>query len=149
MPKSAFLENLFPKLANTSYEITSPQDTNYNCIAWAANDNSNAWWPDLFNQYYWPEKIPREKSLQAFIDAYQTLGYSVCNNGDVEQGFEKIALYEDLSGPSHAARQFSDGTWTSKLGDYEDINHVIDALEGKEYGRIVQFLKRPIKQKTI
>ena len=146
MPKSALLENIFPKLANTSYDITSPQDDNYNCIAWAANDNSNAWWPDPFNQYYWPEKIPREQSLQAFIDAYQTLGYSVCNNGDVEQGFEKIALYENLSGPSHAARQFLDGTWTSKLGDYEDINHVIDALEGVEYGQIVRFLKRHINK---
>ena len=146
MPKSAFLERIFPELARTSYDVTSPKDTNYNCIAWAANDNSSWWWPDPFNQYYWPENIPRELSLRAFIGAYSVLGYSVCDNGELEEGFEKIAIFENISGPSHATRQFPDGSWTSKLGTYEDIKHVIDALEGVEYGKIVQFLKRPIKK---
>lgn len=48
------------------------------------------------------------------------------------------------------ARQLSDGTWTSKCGDWEDIRHLtLDALEtggpyplDAAYGSPVGFMKR-------
>lgn len=50
--------------------------------------------------------------------------------------------------PTHAARQLPSGAWTSKLGEWEDIEHdTLEALEGSEgrgeaYGRVALILKR-------
>jgi hypothetical protein len=63
-----------------------------------------------------------------------------------EAGFEKIAIYVDLTDmlPSHIAR--SDGVaWKSKPGKLQDIEHLsLDLLEGDqywEYGIVERILK--------
>ena len=38
------LEVAFPGLCDTPYQITSPADDNYNCIAWAAGFGGSAVW---------------------------------------------------------------------------------------------------------
>jgi len=75
---------------------------------------------------YWPTQVARQVSMQAFADAFATLGYEVCEDGSFEVGVEKIAIFgtSDYTGdivPTHAARQHAVGTWTSKLGSMEDI----------------------------
>ena len=55
------LELRFPNLNGTGYEVTSPAQRGYNCIAWAAGDDSRE--PDSFGQYYWPEDLPREYTV--------------------------------------------------------------------------------------
>jgi hypothetical protein len=74
------------------------------------------------------------------------LGYQVCEDSAVENGFEKIAIYADMaSEPTHAARQLPNGKWTSKFGDFEDVRHVNpDCLEGPLYGKVAVFMKRGI-----
>jgi hypothetical protein len=123
-------------------------DTLYNCIAWAASDTLNWWWPDDpdIGDGYWPDGVPRELTIPAFLAAFQTVGYKECDDGDLEKGFEKIALYADKSSePTHAARQLSDGRWTSKFGDYEDVRHInLACLEGPFYGKVVAFMKRGV-----
>lgn len=142
---SSDLENSFPNLVSTEYKITSPIDLGYNCIAWAAGDQNNWWWPDEDEIFYWPVDAPRENTIEAFIQAYSLYGYSICENSSLEEGFEKIALYADVNGePTHAARQLSNGKWTSKLGECEDIEHELEGLFGDVYGSTAQFLKRPI-----
>jgi hypothetical protein len=32
------IERIFPALRGTAYQVTSPPDKKYNCIAWAAGD---------------------------------------------------------------------------------------------------------------
>jgi hypothetical protein len=104
-----------------SITITSPKDKNYNCIAWAAEDNENFWWPI---GGHWPEGMPRILNLQCFIFAYGSKGYVVTDKSDLEVGYSKIAIYVDQEGiPQHASRQLSDGWWTSKLGPSYDIRH--------------------------
>ena len=84
-----------------------------------------------------------ERSAAAFVEAFSTLGYEPCADGDLEDGFEKIAIYQSPGGIQHAARQLSTGRWTSKLGGLEDIEHASPAeLEGAEYGEVVQYLRR-------
>lgn len=137
-----------PNLAVDDYIITSPSDRRYNCIAWAAGNNSRWWWPDPLNIGSWPRGIPRQHTIAAFVQAYGTLGYGPCNDGSYEAGVEKVALYAigDASGrlsPTHAALQQADGTWTSKLGPCEDVTHfTLDCLHGPMYGSVVCFLKR-------
>lgn len=126
--------------------VTSPATTEYNCIAWAAGETDRFWWPDLMGVAYWPEGVPRQESLEAFVQAYRTLGYEPCDSAAVEFGVEKIAVYvDDLREPKHAARQLPSGKWTSKLGRGEDIEH--DALHGDyppscSYGHVAAILSR-------
>lgn len=138
------LEQLFPGLVATPYKVTSAATVNYNCIAWAAGDSSRWWWPDEFDQYHWPEEVPRQRTLDAFVQAFASIGFEECRDASSEHGWEKVAIYAKSDGePSHAARQLRDGTWTSKLGQLQDINHVEpDDVNGTDYGSPVRFLRR-------
>lgn len=139
------LEVAFPGLRSTDYSLTSPLDPCYNCIAWAAGDNARFWWPSPW--YFWPSSAPCEPSLQAFVLAYGTLGFSPCDSQAREPGTEKIAVFANDGGiPTHAARQLPSGRWTSKLGVSVDIEHELRALEGAEYGKVILFLQRPWKR---
>jgi len=65
----------------------------------------------------------------------------------LEAGVEKIAIFAKernaVMVPTHAALQLPTGVWTSKLGDFEDIEHLtIDAVNGPVYGRPVAYMKR-------
>jgi hypothetical protein len=138
------LEAIFPGLRGSSYQITSPQTGLYNCLAWAAGDVGRWWWPDLLEQRYWPPGATREETVAAFAEAFGSVGFVICQGDDLEPGFEKIAIFADHTGPQHAARQLASGRWTSKLGELEDIEHRLRDLEGSEYGRVVEIMKRPI-----
>ena len=54
-----------------------------------------------------------------------------------------MAIYADAEGPLHVARQLPGGHWSSKLGPREDIEHELDGLVGREYGRVVMVMSRP------
>lgn len=93
---------------------------------------------------YWPEGVLHEESLPAFLMAFATVGYEPCADGGLEPGVEKVAIYAHEGGAvRHAARQQPDGTWRSKLGEDEGIEHTLNGLVGPFYGRIVAYLKRP------
>jgi hypothetical protein len=71
------------------------------------------------------------------------LGYVECTEEALETGFEKMATFADAGLLTrHVARQLSTGRWTSKLGELEDIEHDLRALEGSEYGSVVLLMKR-------
>jgi hypothetical protein len=136
----ARLISAFPALENTQFEITSPHDEIYNCIAWAAGEHSFWWWPGRF----WPKNVPAAETRLAFIKAFSTKGYEQCASSELEAGYEKVCLYEKLGRPKHAARQLKNGMWTSKLGMDHDISHELDGLSGNRYGKPVIFMKRPL-----
>lgn len=133
-------------LAN-GFRLTSPPDVSYNCLAWAAGAN-DAWW-DPSPGYYWPDHAPRNWTVESLIKAYEAHGFSKCADGSLESGYEKIALYGDPVGYTHAARQLSTGKWASKIGTLEDIEHAKpECLEGASYGRVVQFMRRRTTRKS-
>jgi hypothetical protein len=133
----------FPNLRDTHFIVTSPQDISYNCIAWAAAENDCWWWPDPMFISSWPDSVSREVTLDAFVTAFALTGYSPCENGDHEIGFEKVAIFlNSEKKPTHMARQLNSGKWTSKLGELEDIEHDLAGVEGDVYGKAAQFLKR-------
>jgi hypothetical protein len=139
----------FPNLTETDHIRTSEKTVEYNCIAWSACENEVWWWPDPQGIAYWPDGAPREQTIEAFVSVYtNVLGYEVCDSPDLEDGFEKIALYANANGdPTHAARQLENGKWTSKLGGNEDIEHVsLECLNGELYGSAVKFFKRNINR---
>ena len=101
------------------------------------------WWPDLLGVSYWPAGIPREETIDAFVQAFASEGYQLCETRELEAGSEKIILYVLDDKPTHAARQLPNGRWTSKLGRAEDIEHDPDDLTGTIYGVIALVLQRP------
>jgi len=137
-----YLIQSFPKLRKGSFRITSPFDISYNCIAWAVGENDVWWWPKPDITYYWPEGIPRISSIESFEKAFESLGFEVCENDKLEEGFEKIALFGKDSRPTHGARQLKSGFWTSKLGQDVDIEHLLSDLTGDYYGEIVKVFRR-------
>jgi hypothetical protein len=145
---SDHLPTIFPGLRTAPFQVTSPADHKYNCIAWAANDTSNWWWPvGGTPAVVWPSAVARELSLNTFTAAFLTLGFVVGADESLEPGFQKVALFADAAGtPTHAARQLASGRWTSKLGQAEDIEHELRALEGEIYGAVTLILKRPRQQ---
>src|SRR5262249_20614921 len=145
LPMVNRLEDIFPGLREANYRVTSPPEKRYNCIAWAAGDQSEWWWPVPVGPYYWPKSVPRVVTLEAFHEAFATLGYVVCEQTEYEPEFEKIAIYATADRvPQHAARQLPGGRWTSKLGRMEDIEHALSDLEGAVYGSVVLIMKRPL-----
>lgn len=138
------LESHFPNLSAESYSIESPPTPNYNCIAYAAGIDYQWWWPTHAPDG-WPLGAPRTVELLSFIEAFKSLGYEECHDGSHEAEFEKVAFYVSNENiPTHAARQLPSGTWTSKLGPQVDIFHSLSGLEGKQYGTVAAFLKRPL-----
>ena len=132
-----------PRLINVGYLITSPPTKTYNCFAWAAGRTDRWWEPDLQNQYYWPPEAPRELTKDALSKAFESLGYFPCENENYEEEFEKIAIFFKEEEPTHAARQLDSGKWTSKLGEFEDIEHpTLEALSGYYYGYDIVILRR-------
>jgi hypothetical protein len=147
-----YLFQAFPKLSeDKDFLVTSKSDTTYNCIAWAYNINDRWMWPNtglypfLDGVHYWPSDEIIDCNVQNFIEAFQLKGYELCENPDFEIGFRKIALYviPGTADCQHAARQLSNGKWTSKLGGFNDIQHgTPEAIENNEYGKVFCYMRR-------
>lgn len=135
-----------PKLTTQNFKCTSPDDGAYNCIAWAGDDQTNYWWPDPFA--FWPVAC-LDETIANFVAAFKTRGYKVGKGVGSSKVVERIAIFALNGLPKHAARQLSDGTWTSKLGPLWDISHQLGALTGGAYGEVHSYMhrKRPIIQR--
>jgi len=145
------LKKAFPKLSQDKYfEVTSQETPVYNCIAWAYNIDNRWMWPNtgeylfLDGIRYWPSEKILDCNVQNFIDAFKLKGYICCENSNFEDGYRKIALYvnPNTNMCTHAARQKSNGFWTSKLGESNDIQHgTPESIENDTYGRVYCFMK--------
>ena len=137
----------FPGLRyDDGFRITSPEDVDYNCIAWAFGHKDCWLWPDEETDgvNVWPKDCD-DISVRTFIEAYKKQGYEVCDSDEQEADMEKIALYAfpDVDECTHAARQLPDGTWTSKLGQSFDISHASPyTIQGRLYGMVACIMRR-------
>lgn len=144
----AEIESLFPNLKDAGYEKSSDYSEDYNCFAFAARETTCRLDPAGYADCDWPDNILPTRFLASFLELYRGYGFEVCANGDLEDGYEKIAIYTNDEGKAtHAARQLESGKWVSKIGDLEDIEHnTLQSLEGF-YGKLAKFMKRPIPPK--
>jgi hypothetical protein len=131
----------FPRLTPSNHRVTSPADTAYNCIAWALGDAERWWEPTV----YWPDEVgDAPYSVRSLIELLATHGFRRADPASDIAG-DWIAVYGSADGTyTHAARRLTSGTWASKLGAWEDVEHdTADAVAGGEYGEIVAYLHRP------
>ncbi len=147
------LRRLFPRLFGDRYAVTSGRTRRYNCIAWALG-RTDAWVqapPDGL----WPENILDDGSVQAAVALFESAGFARTHIGDVhlESGVDKVAIYGDADGYTHAARQLPNGKWTSKIGELQDIEHEspddlisvphwIGTDRDKAYGELKQVMRK-------
>ena len=141
----------FPDLANTRWLLKSPWNDDYQCIAWAACKTDVLWWPATA---YWPPGASLDVTVEAFTEAFATIGYRECSSAAFEFGYQKVAIYAMSTGTvTHMARQHFFGRgWLSKCGQLEDILHpTLESLEGDPspvmllnltYGEVSRILKR-------
>jgi hypothetical protein len=140
-----FIEQLFPKLKGTGWEIRSPLDHRYNCVAWVVDDKKKWWEPDPMNQYYWPSGLRRnDYSVEAYKDMFENLGYESSSGEEGEKGYVKIALFSKGTLFKHVSWQRESGIWTSKLGKLQDIDHLLGSLSGSIYGSPTIFLRKSV-----
>ena len=91
----------FPGLkSDPNFKLTSRKDFKYNCIAWAALYTDRWLWPpntfDLDGVHFnWPSEIEKSDCIEAFINLFQSFGYTICHDCILEENFRKIALYSD------------------------------------------------------
>ncbi|MBP1678031.1 MAG: hypothetical protein H6Q20_2590 [Bacteroidetes bacterium] len=146
------LFNAFPKLLNDKdFKVTSNGTPAYNCIAWAYKIDNRWMWPNtgeypfLDGVHYWPSEDILDCNVNNFIDAFKLKGYECCDSCQFEPGYRKIALYvkPGTTECTHAARELSNGCWTSKLGEYNDIQHgTVEAIENDVYGKVYCYMKK-------
>jgi hypothetical protein len=132
-----------PRLTPANHRVTSPETTDYNCIAWSAGDTGRWWEPGR----HWPCPVPPDDySIGVLVAAFAALGFEDCGRDDQpEPGVEKVALYAAAQFYTHAARQLPSGKWTSKLGKWVDIEHdTPDDVAGGLYGDVVRIMKRAV-----
>lgn len=147
-----FLLQVFPKLSqDKNFKVTSKATPDYNCIAWACNYDER--WiqppylgrPDLDCVVWWPPEVPETLEIDSLIKVFEFHGYSQCDSDAHENGYKKVALYYDeiTKEWTHAARELSNGCWTSKLGKFSDIQHgTPDSIENDDYGKVHCFMKK-------
>jgi len=143
------IANLFPNIASSDFTITSEQSGDYNCIGWAAEEDYQWWWPIQYPGFqvaYWPNGCTRQETVEAFTEAFSSIGYQACDDGKSEEGFIKLAIFCIGAKVTHMSRQLSTGEWASKLGGAWDIEHgTVESIEGAEYGKAVFFLKKSVR----
>ncbi len=149
MPCLDDIELFLPNLRLGGYRVTSDADRRYNCIAWAVGDTER-WWDPVNPNGYWPKGVERGESTDVIQAGLRTAGFESCEDGELEDGVEKIALFEHEGEFTHVARQLENGRWSSKLGKDCDIEHELMMVENVagpwaayRYGTVVAFMSRP------
>lgn len=133
----------FPRMKVADIEVLAPSTKKYNCIAHSLEVK------------YWvnPETGDDANPLAKMDGMYAKLGYVRQDglNFAKENGVEKVVVYATLKNDgsihnvTHAARQDTDGTWTSKLGALSLIRHrTPEVLRGPTYGAPVAVYVRKV-----
>jgi hypothetical protein len=144
------IDDRFPTLARDGYQITSPRDDEYNCVAWIARERGQ-WWEPALDGAYWPRQVEeadlKDGDLSEYLYVFGLMGFTICEDDELEVGMEKIAIFGSASDFAHVAYQRVDGEWSSKLGKLNDVRHECAASlsgpGGCEYDPICLFMSRP------
>lgn len=124
-----------------NFRLTSQLSEAYNCLAWAVEIDCKNFWPELEDnepdwEVEWPEGLPNEETVEAFVAFFQLFGYELCDGPEFEDEVVKIAIFVDYNGiPTHACRQVPDNkAWASKMG-WDGVDIELDDLRCIEGAR--------------
>ena len=153
----------FPDLRRDSkFDITSPETDIYNCIAFAMGfeDRRVDYSPEI-EGHWWPPIPVCDEKPSSLVEAFRFMKFIECEDGSIEEGYDKVALYKVKEGYNqfgiwepehwtHASKIVDVNECHSKMGEMNDIHHRDgDVFAGTIYGEIFQYMKRPIKDRSI
>ena len=93
--------NWFPALRkDPNFEITSDCTPAYNCIGWALGMNDV--WVGIYNPAnyawsWWPKEVRCDENKESLVELFLYFGFEISDNNLPEDGYDKVALYADLS----------------------------------------------------
>lgn len=150
--------NAWCKKDDCDFVITSPSTWVYNCIAFAMG-SQDIWVASSHPKHgfyaWWPPTVNRDSKPQSLIDAFKYLGFEICDDINMEDGFDKVVLYRKLreNGDytwTHAARVLSCNRLHSKLGACHDVHHRAgDIFEECDYGEEYAYMKRSVEKRSL
>lgn len=144
----------FPSLqGDSNFEITSDCTPAYNCIGWALGMN-DVWvgldHPSNYSWAWWPKEVACNEEKSSLISLFEHFGFELCNSAAVEEDYDKVALFADEEGWTHAAKVIGENVLHSKIGTAWDIHHSGGNLfASSEYGSIFAYMKRPISERYL
>lgn len=131
----------FPNLSDEGFEIVEQSSESYNCMAYAAGDTTEWWWPNGID--YWPPWATLNNKIESLVEMFAGLEYEQCDDSNAKIGYEKVALYENEGEFEHAALQMPNGRWRSKMGEGPVIEHPRpESLAGGMYGDPTILMRR-------
>ena len=140
---TSLIAGAFPNLPSEGFEIIDQPSVRYNCIAYAAGDTTDWWEHD--GRRYWPPHATRSNSIASLREVFAGLDFEQCDDSRLEDGYQKVALYEDHGIWTHAAVQMPNGAWRSKMGEGPIIEHRSpESLAGGIYGDPTIFMRKSI-----
>lgn len=127
------IQKNFPNLGPDKFAYTSLKTEDYNCMAWAVENTED--WIQFDGGY--------DCKIETYINYFSSLGFTITEDVSYTNGIIKICLYAENNEFRHVARQLPNGRWTSKMGDWEDIEHETpDVLIGNFYGSKLIFMEK-------
>jgi hypothetical protein len=125
------VKRIFPRLKTEDFEVIGGDSPFHNCVG------------DVLNTL--GQSIPDPaRRLQSAVNFFEKKGWGVCENGDLELGLEKLAIYVDTLGRwTHVCLGMPDGRWRHKCGLRGRIlTQSARSLEGQLYGTCLHFMMR-------
>lgn len=126
-----------------NFQLTSPFTYLYNCIAYALGMQDR--WVDSANlPWHWWPPVHKGMNETDLVEAFRFFGFEECGMDDsINTDYDKVALYHNADGWTHAARVVGDGIYHSKFGaSYNGTHSRGDVLQAK-YGNPFVIMRRP------
>lgn len=132
----------FPLLVGKQYGL-SAESFNFNCLAFALDDESNWWEPPKQSGRYWPPGFSDDITIPTVEAIIRCHGFTVEIALNETPETDAIAIYGIGNEWTHFAKFVKDG-WHSKLGTGHDvIGFDLHDLETPMYGNVLKVLRRP------
>ena len=94
--------------------------------------------------------MPCDERTESLVALFEHFGFEVTNDPNPEDEYDKVALYADEEGWTHAARVIADNVHHSKIGTAWDIHHSAgNVFSDSEYGSIYAYMKRAISDRYL
>jgi hypothetical protein len=97
---------------------------------------------DFTSNVDWPWKHIPDDTVEGWVKVCELHGFTEADSKHFVPGYEKVAIFEDEDGVSHACRQDRSGVWKSKLGVGPDIDHTSLSDLQHGYGQIARVLQK-------
>lgn len=133
-----------PLEQDENFILTSPTTYIYNCIAFALG-MQDRWVDSADLPWHWWPPVNKGWAESDLIAAFRFFGFEECGMDDSFQSdYDKVALYHNEDGWTHAARVVADGVYHSKFGASYDGTHSSGDVLQAQYGSVFVIMRRPV-----